>query len=208
MSTKWNTLQYIRFNIPKHCPCTTVYLELGVGLGTEFRSEKIPRNRLGTVSECSFRGIPSSAEEPTPKLGTEQNGTEFCKKLSFTELAQPLEPLHSDYLYILLWVVFSSAEWFGTEFREFASIFVPRNGIPSCFLFRWRVRKRILRLWFYFCSTERNSELFSLPRKCSERNSESFLFRGTDGIPSEITICSVYSVFRGIIFLSEIPNTN
>ncbi len=33
-----------------------------------------------------------------------------------------------------------------------------------------------------------------------------FLFRGTAGIPSEITICSVYSVFRGIIFLSEIPN--
>jgi hypothetical protein len=33
-----------------------------------------------------------------------------------------------------------------------------------------------------------------------------FLFRGTAGIPSEITICSFYSVFRGIIFLSEIPN--
>ncbi len=33
-----------------------------------------------------------------------------------------------------------------------------------------------------------------------------FLFRGTAGIPSEITICSVNSVFRGIIFLSEIPN--
>ncbi len=32
------------------------------------------------------------------------------------------------------------------------------------------------------------------------------LFRGTTGIPSEITICSVYSVFRGIIFFSEIPN--
>jgi hypothetical protein len=33
-----------------------------------------------------------------------------------------------------------------------------------------------------------------------------FLFRGTTGIPSEITICSVYSVFCGIIFWSEIPN--
>ncbi len=33
-----------------------------------------------------------------------------------------------------------------------------------------------------------------------------FLFRGTAGIPSEITLCSVYSVFRGIIFLSEIPS--
>jgi hypothetical protein len=103
-------------------------------------------------------------------------------------------------------VVFSSAEGFGREFWEYASIFV---------------------------STERNSELFSLPLKCSEGNSQSsllflfngkefrvvfssaegfgtefrgFLFRGTAGIPSEITICSIYSVFRGIIFLSEIPN--
>jgi hypothetical protein len=63
----------------------------------------------------------------------------------------------------------SSLEGFGTEFRELASIFVPLNGIPSCYLFCGRVH-------------------------------------GTAGIPSEITICSVYSVFRGIIFLSEIPN--
>jgi hypothetical protein len=37
-----------------------------------------------------------------------------------------------------------------------------------------------------------------------ERNSESFLSRGTAGIPPEQTSCSVNSVFRGIIFLSEI----
>ena len=74
---------------------------------------------------------------------------------------------------------------------------------------------------------------FSLPQKGSERNSKNlllflfygtefrvvfssaegfgtefrgFLFRGTAGIPSEITICSVSSVFLGIIFLSEISN--
>jgi hypothetical protein len=75
-------------------------------------------------------------------------------------------------------VVFSSAEGFGREFRELASIFVQWNGIPSCFLFSGRVRNGI-------------------PK---------FLFRGTAGIPAEITICSVYSVCRGIIFLSEIPN--
>ncbi len=107
------------------------------------------------------------------------------------------------------------------------------NGIPSGFLFRGMVRNGIPRVCFYFCSMERNSELFSLPRKGSERNSASmllflfhgtefrvvfsssegfgtefpeFLFRGTAGIPSEITICSVNSVFRRIIFLSEIPN--
>ncbi len=43
----------------------------------------------------------------------------------------------------------SFAEWFGMEFLEFASIFVPRNGIPS---------------W-----------LISLPLKGSEGNSESLL---------------------------------
>ncbi len=30
-------------------------------------------------------------------------------------------------------VVFSSEEGFGTEFLGYASIFVPRNGIPNCF---------------------------------------------------------------------------
>ncbi len=110
-----------------------------------------------------------------------------------------------------------------------------RNEIRRGFLFRGMVRNGILRVCFYFCSTERNSALFSLPRKGSERNSVSmlqflfhgtefrvvfyssegfgtefreFLFRGTAGIPSERTICSVNSVFRGIIFLSEIPNPN
>ncbi len=39
--------------------------------------------------------------------------------------------------------------------------FFPRNGIPSCFLFRWRIRKAIPRVRFYFRSTERHSELFS-----------------------------------------------
>ena len=114
-----------------------------------------------------------------------------------------------------------------------AAFCATRNGIPSGFLFRGRVRNGIPRVCFYFCSTERNSKLFSLPRKDSELNSASmllflfhgsefrvafssaegfgtefreFLFRGTAGIPSEITICSVNSVFRGIIFLSEIPN--
>jgi hypothetical protein len=33
-----------------------------------------------------------------------------------------------------------------------------------------------------------------------------FLFRGTAGIPSEITLCYVYSIFHGIIFCWEIPN--
>ncbi len=50
------------------------------------------------------------------------------------------------------WFVHTSkvVKCFGTEFREFASSFAPRDGIPSCML-------------------------FSLPRNGSERNSESLL---------------------------------
>ncbi len=58
--------------------------------------------------------------------------------------------------HVLFWVVFSSVERSGTEVWEFASI---------------------------FCSTERNSELFSLPLKGLERNSDNwllFLFHGTE----------------------------
>ncbi len=111
--------------------------------------------------------------------------------------------------------------------------FVARKGIPSCVLFRGMVRNGTPRICICFGSIERNSELCSLPRKGLGKNYGSlllflfhgtefrvvfssaegfgtefrdFLFRGTTGIPSEITICSVYSVFRGIIFLSEIPN--
>jgi hypothetical protein len=53
--------------------------------------------------------------------------------------------------------------------------------VLSCFLFRGMVRNGILRFCFYFRSTERNSEMFSLPLKGLEGNSESlllFLFHG------------------------------
>ncbi len=51
------------------------------------------------------------------------------------------------------------------------------------FLFRGMVRNGIPTVCFYFCSTERNTELFSLPRKGSEPNSEImllFCFHGTE----------------------------
>ncbi len=57
-----------------------------------------------------------------------------------------------------------------------------------------------------FLFNGRESEHFSFLRNGSKQNSESFLFRGTAGIPLEITICFIYSIFRGIIFLSEIAN--
>jgi hypothetical protein len=42
----------------------------------KFRGIDSERFPLLRGRKCSFRGIPSSAEEPIPKLGTEQNGTE------------------------------------------------------------------------------------------------------------------------------------
>ncbi len=53
-------------------------------------------------------------------------------------------------------------------FRKFTIIHVPRNGIPSCFLFRGMVRNEIPGVLLQFCSSERNSEIFA--------------FRGTGGI--------------------------
>jgi hypothetical protein len=65
------------------------------------------------------------------------------------------------------------------------SFFAIRRGLSSCILlrvvlckmfsFRGMVRNGIPRVCFYFYSTERNSKLFSLPRKGLERNFESLL---------------------------------
>jgi hypothetical protein len=100
-------------------------------------------------------------------------------------------------------VVFTSAEWFGTEFQELAYIFVKQIGIPSIFLFRGMVRNGIPRVCLYFCSTVHNSEHFPLPRNGSEWNSESFLFCGTAGIPQEQTNSFVYPIR---FFLSKMAN--
>ncbi len=124
----------------------------------------------------------------------------------------------------------NGSEWL---FESLFLFFVARKGLPSCVLFRGMVRNGIQRICICFGSTERNSELCSLPQNGMEQNYGSlllfwfhgtefrvisssaegfgtecrdFLFRGATGISSEITICSVYSVFHGIIFLSEIPN--
>ncbi len=105
-------------------------------------------------------------------------------------------------------VVFSSAEWFGTEFREFKYYGSTEWNSELC-LFRSRVRSEQnygSLLLFLFHGTEFRVILSSAEGFATEFRD--FLFRGTTGIPSEITICSVYSVFRGIIFLSEIPNPN
>ncbi len=59
---------------------------------------------------------------------------------------------------------------------RYASSFVPRNRIPSCFLFRGMVLSGVPKVSFYFCYMDRNSEFFSLPQNGWEWNSESFCF--------------------------------
>ncbi len=63
------------------------------------------------------------------------------------------------------------------------SLWLPLHSTLSSFLFNGMVRNGIPRVCFYFCSTARNSELFSLSLKSSEGNSASLLlfwFHGTE----------------------------
>jgi hypothetical protein len=46
----------------------------------KFRGIDSERSPLFRGRKCSFQGIPSSAEEPIPKLGIELHGTEFRGK--------------------------------------------------------------------------------------------------------------------------------
>jgi hypothetical protein len=160
-----------------------------LGLGTEFRSEKIPRNRVGTISviprkeafiprHSEFNGRASSEA----RNGAERNGTPR-KKLVLRNSSKLTLFVHQKSSFLTLFLKYSAAA-FCSELVSF-----PRNRSE-------RNSKNML----LFCSTERNSELCSHPQKGSEQNYESAyhtydyptgpLFRGTTGIPSEITICS------------------
>jgi hypothetical protein len=59
-----------------------------------------------------------------------------------------------------------------------------RNGFLCFFLLPWRVRNRIVRVFFRWM-VRNGIPTFSLPRNCSERNSERFPFRETDGTLTE-----------------------
>ncbi len=157
--------------------------------------------------------IPRFTEESVPMLGTEQND---IKKISFSKILLQQtcfwrrHALEQNSESFMLRKEIPRVSCFGTEFWEFASIFVPRNRIPSCILFRGMVRNRIPSVQngiprVYFCSTVQNPEQFFGLRNGLERNSESFLFRGTAGILSEQTNYSGYSIFPGIFFCRELP---
>ncbi len=121
-----------------------------LGLATEFRSEKIPRNRLGTPSVIPRKKvlIPRHSEVYGRVYSEARNGRKWHDKISFTKNPAPANRIDSMFssetgFGTEFRVVVSSAEWFGTEFQVFANIFVPRNGIPSCILFRGMVQDGI-----------------------------------------------------------------
>jgi hypothetical protein len=124
------------------------------GNGISFR--KIPRNLdsewfpLSRGRKWSFRGIPRFNGRVNSEA---RNGTEWHEKLVFTKSPAPANRTDS---------VFSSEKCFGTEFWEFASLFVPRNEIPSWFLFCGMVWNGIPRVCFYFCSMVHTPSFFLL----------------------------------------------
>jgi hypothetical protein len=161
--------------------------EQQVGLATEFRFGKIPRNRLGIAplfheGKCSFRGLRKSGfrnserkKNPAPANGIDSMflsetcfGREFREFDSIFFHRTEFRPF------------FSSAEWFRMEFWKFS---VPRNGSernsesllqfcsmvqnsPSIFLLWGTVHNGIQRV---FCSAEqpdsaRTNQLFRLLR--------------------------------------------
>ncbi len=210
------------------CAYSVFYNRVRLGLATEFRSEKTAEYtqngfRYSTEESAhyeAFRGLRKSQFWSSERNGiTWKNSVlqKSCSSKHNWELVFVREILLNG----ILRVCFST------------SIFAPRNGIPSCFFFHGMVRNRIPSVCFYFCSMERNSELFSLLWNGSEWNSDSlllFLFHGTEfraflssaerfgtevrefSVPRNsrnsagTNQCSLYSVFRWIIFLSEIAN--
>jgi hypothetical protein len=114
----------------------------------------LPRNGSERNSESLLLFLLHGTEFRAVFSSTERFGREF------REFALPRNDLERNSESLLLFllhrtefrVVFSSAEGFGMEFRGSASIFGLRDGIPSCFLFRGRVRNGIPRI-----SVPRNS---------------------------------------------------
>ncbi len=112
-----------------------------LGLATEFPSEKIPRNRLGTASVIPWKKvlIPRHSEVYGRVYSEAQNGREWHEKnLFYKKSCSSKQNWQHVFFQDMLWngilSCFSSAEWFRTELRAFASNFVPLYRIPCIFL--------------------------------------------------------------------------
>jgi hypothetical protein len=140
----------------------------GGGLATEFRSEKIPRNRLGMVSFIPRKKvlIPRHSKFYGRVNSEARHGRKWDEKNKFYKiLLQQPQCFH----------LFSS-ETASEENSESLSLFLS-YGTEFRVVFSSGVQNRFMRVCFYFCSMAQNSEHFSPLRNGSERNSESFLFR-------------------------------
>jgi hypothetical protein len=98
-----------------------------LGLATEFRSEKIPQNRLGIASVIPRKKvhIPRHFEVYGRVYSEARNGRKWNEKICFTKNPAPANIIDTMFSSETCFgtefrVVISSAEWFRTEFRAFA----------------------------------------------------------------------------------------
>jgi hypothetical protein len=77
---KFNKKRGCEYLVNKQCVKPIICHYILIGLGTEFRSEKIPRNRLGTVSVIPRKKvlIPRHSEFRGRASSEARNGTESC----------------------------------------------------------------------------------------------------------------------------------
>ncbi len=102
-----------------------------LGLATECRSENIPWNRLGTVSVIPRKKllIPRDSEVHGRVSFEARKGMVW----KYTEKKLVLRNSQNNFQKLFVHTS-KVVKCFGTEFREFASIFAQRDGIPSCML--------------------------------------------------------------------------
>jgi hypothetical protein len=107
----------------------------------------------------AFQGLRKSQAE----AGLEQN---YVKKITFTNKSCSSKQ-NSERI--------SSTKCFGTEFREFAFMFVPQIRIPICFLFRKWFRTEFQVFASIFAPRNRIPSCFLVRRMLHDRKSESLL---------------------------------
>ncbi len=119
---------------------TIVCAELTKPLVTVGWAGLVLRNSLNTENNYFLPGWWKPILTASTRSLNLNTAAAFCSELF--SLPRNGSERNSEILLLLLFhgtvfpVVYSSAEGFGREFREVASFYVPRNGIPSYFLFR------------------------------------------------------------------------
>jgi hypothetical protein len=111
-----------------------------LGLAAEFRSEKIPRNRLGTASVIPRKKmlIPRHSKVYGIVYTKARNGRKWHKQISFTKNPSPANRVDSMFSSRTCFetefqIVFFSVEWFRTEFRALLLILFQCTEFRSFF---------------------------------------------------------------------------